>query len=128
MKFRFARHTNQLEKLVDFYVQIMGLHQLGEFKDHAGYEGVFIGKSGADWHLEFTQTTEPAKHTFDEDDLLVFYLGSVAYDHLTEQISRGEIVPVKAKNPYWEENGITLLDPDGFRIVISKIKNDSDND
>jgi hypothetical protein len=25
---------------------------------------------------------------------------------------------VKAKNPYWNEHGITLVDPDGFRVVL----------
>jgi hypothetical protein len=30
---------------------------------------------------------------------------------------------VKPKNPYWEKNGITFEDPDGFRVVISFIRN-----
>ncbi|WP_394335993.1 hypothetical protein [Flavobacterium laiguense] len=27
-----------------------------------------------------------------------------------------------SKNPYWNENGKMVLDPDGFRIVISPLK------
>ncbi len=44
MKFRLARHTNRLKQLVDFYVNIIGLDFLGEFKNHSGYYGLFIGK------------------------------------------------------------------------------------
>jgi replication initiation and membrane attachment protein DnaB len=32
MIFRNARHTNQLELLVEFYTQIIGLEVLGRFK------------------------------------------------------------------------------------------------
>ena len=29
---------------------------------------------------------------------------------------------IKAKNPYWNENGKMILDPDGYRIIISDLK------
>ena len=29
---------------------------------------------------------------------------------------------IKAKNPYWNENGKMILDPDGYKIVISDLK------
>ncbi|AOY44171.1 MULTISPECIES: hypothetical protein [Psychrobacter] len=43
MKFRYARHTNNLGTLIDFYQNIIGLEKLGGFKDHNGYDGVFLG-------------------------------------------------------------------------------------
>ena len=123
MKFRVARHTNQLEQLKDFYVNIIGLSVLGEFKNHSGYDGVFIGNVNLDWHLEFTQTGEYVDHKFDEDDILVFYPeNSHEYDHLLERINTFKVVKFQAKNPYWHDNGITLKDPDGHTVVISNIK------
>ena len=41
MKFRYARHTNNLDTLIDFYQNVIGLEKLGGFKDHNGYDGVF---------------------------------------------------------------------------------------
>ncbi len=120
MKFRIARHTSRLEQLKDFYVNIIGLSLLGEFKNHSGYDGVFIGNANLDWHLEFTQTGESADHKFDEDDILVFYPENQwEYTDLLERINTLKVV---AKNPYWQENGITIKDPDGHTVVISNLK------
>ncbi len=121
MKFRYARHTNNLEKIVAFYTTILKLEILGEFKNHSEYDGVFLGHKNRDWHLEFTTSNEKAKHTFDEDDLLVFYaLNQQEYDSIFVAISTNAIKIIEAKNPYWNENGIMFLDPDGFRIVLAK--------
>ena len=123
MKFRVARHTNRLDQLKDFYVNLIGLSVLGEFKNHSGYDGVFIGDTNLDWHLEFTQTAEPANHKFDEDDILVFYPeNQTEYDNLLERLNTRNVVKSLAKNPYWQENGITIKDPDGYTVVISNLK------
>ena len=123
MELRVARHTNRLEQLVDFYINIIGLSLLGEFKNHSGYDGVFIGIKDSDWHLEFTQTSEPADHKFDADDILVFYPGSQSeYDNLVERLKNSKVVNPIAKNPYWQVNGITVQDPDGHTVIISNLK------
>ena len=120
MKFRIARHTTDLHKISSFYQDILELHKLGEFNGHQNYDGVFLGFEGLSWHLEFTVSNELSNHKPDEDDLLVFYVDSkLKYDELLEKITKAGIKPVKPKNPYWEKNGITILDPDGYRIVIS---------
>ena len=93
MKFRLARHTNRLDQLKDFYVNLIGLSVLGEFKNHSGYDGVFIGNANLDWHLEFTQTGELVDHKFDEDDILVFYPETHSeYDNLLERINSLQVV------------------------------------
>ena len=121
MKLRAARHTTDLQPLIDFYCGILDLEILGEFHNHDGYDGVFIGNRGSDWHIEFTVSAEKPNHEPDEDDLLVFYAESDAeYEHLIEQFNINAIAEVAAKNPYWTANGKTYTDPDGFRIVISK--------
>lgn len=73
MTFRFARHTNDLEQIKSFYIAILGFELLGAFENHNGYDGVFIGKSNENWHLEFTKTKEVICFDFKEDDTLVFY-------------------------------------------------------
>jgi catechol-2,3-dioxygenase len=48
MKFRYARHTNDLKSIVDFYTKIIGLKKLGSFENHSNYNGVFIGLPNLD--------------------------------------------------------------------------------
>lgn len=123
MTFRFARHTNDLEKLKTFYTKILGLEILGSFENHNEYDGVFIGKQNSDWHLEFTKSNESVHFNFNEDDILVFYPESIsAYDKLLRTISENNISIHQSKNPYWNVNGIMILDPDGYRIIISNLK------
>lgn len=120
MKMRVARHTSSLQPLIDYYVGLLELTVLGDFKDHDGYNGVFLGFPAESWHLEFTESEEPAVHKADEDDLLVFYAGSaVEYQNLLARAASMNIPEVEAKNPYWTANGKTFLDPDGFRLVIT---------
>lgn len=122
MKFRYARHTNNLEEIKSFYTTVLKFEILGAFEDHNGYDGVFLGLPNENWHLEFTQNNEPVNHVFDEDDVLVFYPDSkVEFDVLIERISQINIEFIKAKNPYWNENGKMFKDPDGYRIVISHL-------
>lgn len=123
MTFRFARHTNKLKEIIKFYKELLKFEILGQFEDHEGYNGVFIGLKNADWHLEFTETKEPVNHTFDEDDILVFYpQNEIEYNTILSQINKSNIKRITSKNPYWRSNGIMFLDPDGYRIVISPLK------
>jgi hypothetical protein len=123
MVFRYARHTTEISRLIPFYVGILELEILGEFKDHQEYNGVFFGKPHFNWHLEFTESTEAANHHFDEDDLLVFYPeNEQEYKQILLNIQLNQLEIRKAKNPYWNENGILIQDPDGFGIIISPLR------
>lgn len=87
MFLRVARHTNNLEKIEDFYVNILGFERLGGFQNHNNYDGVFIGKTGLDWHFEFTQSETKADHKFDEDDIIVLYPDTIRkYNMLLESL------------------------------------------
>lgn len=123
MFLRVARHTNDLKRIEDFYVDILGFEQLGGFEKHNNYDGIFIGKSGLDWHFEFTQSNTKAKHSFDEDDITVLYPKSILdYNELIKKISHQNIETIAAVNPFWNENGTMIQDPDGYRIIISPLK------
>ncbi|WP_407933552.1 MULTISPECIES: hypothetical protein [unclassified Empedobacter] len=45
MQFRVARHTNQINEIRDFYIKVLSFEILGKFKNHNGYDDIFIGKS-----------------------------------------------------------------------------------
>jgi catechol 2,3-dioxygenase-like lactoylglutathione lyase family enzyme len=124
MKLRIARHTTNLNRIIDFYGRVLGLKVLGEFKDHLNYSGVFMGLAGANWHFEFTVSKSIPHHETDDDDLLVFYAASLGeFAAIKKRFIKNNVKVVKPKNPYWEKNGITFEDPDGFRVVISFIRN-----
>lgn len=123
MEFRNARHTNNLKLIEEFYTQIIGLELLFSFENHNNYSGIFLGKQGHDWHLEFTTSNDKAIHKFDIEDAMVFYPASnEEYNHIVERIETNGIEKLKAKNPFWNENGIMIKDPDGFGIIVSNFK------
>jgi hypothetical protein len=48
------------------------------------------------------------------------YLGEPVGDALIRRLvsAGGRVVP--ARNPYWERWGVTIADPDGYRLVLSR--------
>lgn len=123
MELRVARHTNNINKILDFYTKIIGFDLLGEFKNHDNYDGIFLGKKNENWHLEFTTSIEQANHYFDEDDCLIFYVNTKnEYDEIIHRIHQSNISIINSKNPYWNLNGVTIKDPDGFNVIISPLK------
>jgi catechol 2,3-dioxygenase-like lactoylglutathione lyase family enzyme len=117
---RVARPTAQLDAVVRFYRDGLGLQEIGSFAGHAGYSGVMLGLPGCDYHLEFTQHDEgspcPAPT---RDNLLVFYMPDrTAIDRLAERLGAMGYSPVPPENPYWEKQGVTFEDPDGWRVVL----------
>jgi GNAT superfamily N-acetyltransferase/catechol 2,3-dioxygenase-like lactoylglutathione lyase family enzyme len=113
---RIARHTDRLDELVGFYRDGLGLPEIGRFAGHDGYDGVFLAVPGTGAHLELTSGGAhgaPAPHP---ESLVVLYLGDrAAVDGI---LARLGIAPVAPANPYWAEHGVTVEDPDGFRVVL----------
>ena len=78
MQLRVARHTERLQEVVRFYRDGIGLPQIGGFRGHHGYDGVFLAVPGTNAHLELTaggRHGPPAPHP---ESLLMFYLGDEA--------------------------------------------------
>jgi catechol 2,3-dioxygenase-like lactoylglutathione lyase family enzyme len=116
LQVRFARHTSRLERLVRFYRDGLGLTELGRFRDHDGYDGVFLGIPGTSAHLEFTRGGDHPPPVPHEETLLVLYLGDEAT--VAETCRRTGAQPIEPANPYWRRRGVTVRDPDGFQIVL----------
>jgi catechol 2,3-dioxygenase-like lactoylglutathione lyase family enzyme len=116
MQLRAARHTERLDDVVAFYRDGIGLHEIGGFRDHAGYDGVFLRVPGTGAHLEFTAGGGHAPPVPHPESLLLFDLGNE--ETVRAVASRLGAEPVEPSNPYWAEHAVTFEDPDGFRVVL----------
>ena len=120
MKFRYARHTNSLSTIIEFYTKIIGFEILGSFENHSNYNGVILGLPNTDWQLEFTESKEKAIHAPDPDDLVVIYLNSEKErDSIKIKAILNGYSLTESKNPYWKENGIQINDPDNFGVILA---------
>ncbi|MBO8156862.1 MAG: VOC family protein [Bacillaceae bacterium] len=120
VQFRIARPTDQMKQVIAFYEDGLGLKRIGGFKGHAGYDGVMFGLPGTDYHLEFTAHEDgspcPAPT---KDNLLVFYIpDKEKLDAMAKRLAKMGYPEVEPENPYWKEKGVTIEDPDGWRIVL----------
>jgi len=117
---RFARPTDDLRAVIRFYRDGLGFEVVASFHDHDGFDGVMLGHPGAGYHLEFTRKRgHRAGRCPTEDNLLVFYLPHAS--EWSAAVARLEVAghaAVKAFNPYWDRNGKTFEDPDGYRVVL----------
>jgi catechol 2,3-dioxygenase-like lactoylglutathione lyase family enzyme len=117
---RVARPTNDLATVVKFYTEALGFEILASFENHDGFDGVIVGRPGCDWHIEFTHqhgvTVDRAPTC---DHLLVLYLPD-REDWSTAVVKARAYgsVPCISDNPYWDRQGVTFEDPDGYRIVL----------
>ncbi len=118
---RIARPTNRLDEVVRFYRDGVGLRVLGGFEDHAGYSGVMLGLPDRRYHLEFTTRTDGrVLPPPSPDHLLVFYVeDAAAIDTLVERLAGIGYHAAAPLNPYWATRGVTVPDPDGWRIVLA---------
>jgi hypothetical protein len=117
---RVARPTNDVATVIRFHVADLGLEIIDSFTDHQGFDGVMIGVPGAAWHLEFTSCAgHDAGRAPTQDNLLVFYLPDpVLWQAAVNRMTSAGHRPVVSFNPYWEEQGRTFEDPDGYRVVL----------
>ncbi|HWK41817.1 MAG TPA: VOC family protein [Croceibacterium sp.] len=117
---RVARPTDDIEGLLPFYRDGLGLDVLSRFTDHEGFDGVMLGREGAPYHLEFTTARgHAAGRAPTQDNLLVFYLpGREDWRAAVERMKAAGFSAVAAFNPYWDRQGRTFEDPDGYRVVL----------
>ena len=117
---RVARPTDQLDEVVRFYAQGLGLTVLASFHDHDGFDGVMLGSPSAAYHLEFThKQAHSAGRAPTQDHLLVFYLPDLQrWQEAIDRMQAADYQPVASFNPYWNRVGRTYEDPDGYRVVL----------
>jgi len=104
------------------YVRGLGLHELGRFEDHEGFDGVMLGLAGSHYHFEFTYCrTHPVVPAPTPEDLVVFYLPDPAeWQSTCTRMQEAGFVEVASFNPYWNRSGRTFADHDRYRIVLQR--------
>jgi catechol 2,3-dioxygenase-like lactoylglutathione lyase family enzyme len=119
---RVARPSDDLGALVAFYRDALGFETIGSFEDHAGFDGVMLGHPALPYHLEFTRERGAhAGRAPSAEHLLVFYLADeAAWNEALARLAGAGVVPVPSHNPYWDAHGVTVEDPDGYRIVLHR--------
>jgi len=119
-RLRVARPCDDLDRLLPFYVDGLGLDLLYRFNDHDGFDGMMIGEPGAPYHLEFTRAAgHTAGRAPTQDNLLVFYLpDGGAWRAAVDRMRAAGFAPVESFNPYWDRAGATFEDPDGYHVVL----------
>lgn len=117
---RIARPTDDIAALLPFYRDGLGFAVLSQFADHEGFDGVMLGHPDAPWHLEFTHAQgHTVGHAPTQDNLLVLYLPDPDdWQAATSRMAQAGFAPVPAFNPYWDRNGLTYQDADGYRVVL----------
>lgn len=119
-KLRLARPTDDIDALIPFYRDGLGLSVLARFQDHDGFDGVMLGGPGAPYHFEFTQARgHRAGRAPSRDHLLAFYLPEgEPWRAAVQRMRNAGFEPVPSFNPYWDRDGVTSEDPDGYRVVL----------
>ena len=117
---RVARPSDDLEAVVKFYRDGLGLEVLFELAGHEGFDGVMLGHAGAGWHLEFTRKAgHVAGRAPTEENLFVFYLPDRReWEAAVGRVEGIGCAAVAAFNPFWDRMGKTFEDPDGYRVVL----------
>jgi hypothetical protein len=119
---RIARPSCNLRAAERFWVHGAGLEVLWRTGETLGTDEhalLMVGVPGAGWHLELVLDPEVAESSHQsEEDLLVLYLGETPSEELVQRLVDNGGSQVPARNPYWNRWGVTVLDPDGYRVVL----------
>jgi catechol 2,3-dioxygenase-like lactoylglutathione lyase family enzyme len=119
---RIARPSRDLRASERFWVYGLGLQVLFRVDSSAegGHALLMVGWPDAAWHLELVSDpggeTPPAPT---EEDLLVLYLNGGVDAGVVRRLVDAGGTRVAARNTYWDEGGITVADPDGYRLVLT---------
>ncbi|MFD7629716.1 VOC family protein [Streptomyces sp. NPDC059851] len=118
---RIARPSLDLGAAERFYVDGLGLAVLWRNNEPGPgeHELLMVGPADGGWHFELTRDPRnPLAPSPTVDDLFVVYLGEPPDEALVERLLARGGSRVTAHNPYWEEHGVTIADPDGYRLVL----------
>jgi catechol 2,3-dioxygenase-like lactoylglutathione lyase family enzyme len=117
---RVVRPTDNLAAIVRMYTAGLGFTVLAQFTNHEGFDGAILGHPEQPYHFAFTSQhghrvgTAPSK-----DHLLVFYVPAVdEWEHGCKQMLAAGFQAVPSSNPYWDRQGLTFEDVDGYRVVL----------
>jgi catechol 2,3-dioxygenase-like lactoylglutathione lyase family enzyme len=125
---RIAKPVSDLARTQAMYRQALGLEVVGSFQDHEGFDGVMLGMPGAQYHFEFTHCrAHPVAPSPTAEDLVVFYIPLLTdWNGACARMLAAGFRQVPSLNPYWEAQGRTFQDHDGYRVVLQNAEWSSD--
>lgn len=119
---RIARPSRDLVAAERFWAQGLGLSVV--WRAEGGFEPgehdlLMLGRPDAGWHLELVhERARPVEPRPTEEDLLVVYLDGPVPDDLVARLEAHGGKRLPSPNPYWNRWGVTVEDPDGYRLVL----------
>ncbi|MFI6422263.1 VOC family protein [Streptomyces sp. NPDC050842] len=118
---RVARPSRDLAAAERFYVDGLGLSVQWRttVRVPGEHDLLMVGPAGGGWHFELTRDPEhPVEPTPTVEDLFVVYLGAPVEEEQVERLLAAGGTRIPAHNPYWDEYGVTVADPDGYQLVL----------
>ncbi|MFD7263798.1 VOC family protein [Streptomyces sp. NPDC059874] len=118
---RVARPSLDLKAAERFYVDGLGLDVVWRSakSEPGAHDLLMVGPAAGGWHFELTHDADnPIAPSPTVDDLFVVYLGEAPDETLVERLVEHGGKRVASHNPYWDEWGVTVEDPDGYRLVL----------
>lgn len=121
---RIARPSRDLGAAERFWSGGLGLGVV--YRDEGGgapgeHALLMLARPDASWHLELVhEAGRPVRPRPTEEDLLVIYLEEPVPDELVARLEEHGGKRVTSPNPYWNEWGVTVEDPDGYRLVLCR--------
>jgi hypothetical protein len=121
---RIARPTDNLDQIKQMYLEGLEFKEIFSFENHEDFNGVIMGHPDHIYHLEFTsQKNHKVGKCPTKDHLLVFYIEDKnEWQQQCLKMEKAGFKAVPSYNPYWDKNGTTFEDVDGYRIVIQNQK------
>lgn len=115
-----ARPVTDLARACTMYSQGLELQRIADFTDHAGFSGIMVGRPELAWHIEFTHCHDHPRQPAptDEDLLVLYYPDKAAWQQACARMTAAGFRTMRSFNPYWDTNGKTFVDDDGYRVVL----------
>ncbi|WP_263172161.1 VOC family protein [Streptomyces sp. SCSIO ZS0520] len=120
---RLARPSRDLATAERFWTRGLGLavQYRAEGREPGEHELLMLGWPDADWHLELVRDpAHPVLPRPTEEDLLVLYVDGEVPDGTVRRLEENGGRVVTSPNPYWNTWGVTVEDPDGYRLVLCR--------
>ncbi|MEV4637528.1 VOC family protein [Actinoplanes sp. NPDC049548] len=114
---RLARPSRDLAAAARFYTDGLGLSVL--WQGTGAHDIVMLGWPQASWHLELVGGAGVPEPAPTEEDLLVLYLDGPVDLQLVRRLEEAGGHRVE-QGEYWDRWGVTVVDPDGYRLVLSE--------
>ncbi|MFE6664220.1 VOC family protein [Streptomyces sp. NPDC057697] len=121
---RIARPSRDLGAAERFWADGLGLdvlHRAEAGREPGTHDLLMLGHPDASWHLELVHGGDhPTDPRPTEEDLLVLYFDGPVPQETVDRLREHGGRQVASPNPYWNEWGVTIEDPDGYRLVLCR--------